>query len=52
MAMGVPIRQAVGSVRFSLGETTTADEIGELLAVLPGLVQAARAGSVALARQG
>jgi cysteine desulfurase len=50
MAMGVPIRQAVGSVRFSLGETTTADEIAELLVVLPGLVEAARAGSVALAR--
>jgi cysteine desulfurase len=49
MAMGVPIRQAVGSVRFSLGETTTADEISQLLTVLPGLVGAARAGSAALA---
>lgn len=49
MAMGVPIRQAVGSVRFSLGETTSADEIGQVLTVLPGLVEAAREGSAALA---
>lgn len=38
MAMGVPIRRAVGSVRFSLGEGTTAEEIDQLLAVLPGEV--------------
>jgi cysteine desulfurase len=42
MAMGVPIRRAVGSVRFSLGETTTADEIDEVLRVLPQEVEAVR----------
>lgn len=43
MAMGVPIRRAVASIRFSLGETTTADEIDEVLAILPGEVAAAAA---------
>lgn len=42
MAMGVPIRRAVGSVRFSLGETTTAAEIDEVLRVLPAEVAAVR----------
>ena len=50
MAMGVPIRRAVGSLRFSLGETTTADEVDALLGLLPGMVQQARAQSSALAR--
>src|SRR4029079_15721465 len=36
MAMGVPIRRAVGSIRFSLGEETTAADIDAVLAVLPG----------------
>ena len=35
MAMGVPIRRAVGSIRFSLGEETTDRDIDEVLAVLP-----------------
>jgi cysteine desulfurase len=35
MAMGVPIRTAVGSVRFSLGEGTTAEEIDRVAAILP-----------------
>ena len=51
MAMGVPIRRAVGSVRFSLGEDTNAAEIDRVLEVLPGLVETARTGSVALARE-
>ncbi len=38
MAMGIPIRQAVGSVRFSLGEGTTAGEIDRVIDVLPGEV--------------
>lgn len=46
MAMGVPIRQAVGSVRFSLGESTTEDEIAEVLRVLPEEVERAKADSV------
>jgi cysteine desulfurase len=52
MAMGVPIRRAVGSVRFSLGEGTTEAEIEQVLDVLPRLVEAARAGSAALAHPG
>ena len=42
MAMGVPIRRAVGSIRFSLGEGTTSAEIETVLAALPAQVQAAR----------
>jgi cysteine desulfurase len=38
IAMGVPIRQAAGSLRFSLAESTTAAEIDEVLRVLPGEV--------------
>ena len=45
MAMGVPIRRAVGSIRFSLGEGTTPEEISRVLAVLPGAVELARAES-------
>lgn len=45
MAMGVPIRRAVGSIRFSLGESTTADEIREVLHILPGQVARARSNS-------
>ena len=45
MAMGVPIRRAVGSVRFSLGESTTDDDIEAVLAVLPEEVRRVRAGS-------
>ena len=41
MAMGVPIRRAVASIRFSLGESTTEDEIDAVLAVLPAEVRAA-----------
>ncbi len=40
MAMGVPIRRAVASIRFSLGETTTAEEIDQVLSVLPEEVSA------------
>jgi cysteine desulfurase len=35
MAMGVPIRQAVGSIRFSLGASTTEAEIDEAIAIVP-----------------
>jgi cysteine desulfurase len=45
MAMGVPIRRAVGSIRFSLGEGTTTAEIDEVLGVLPAEVDASRAES-------
>lgn len=42
MAMGVPIRRAVGSIRFSLGEATTDAEVDAVLALLPGAVDVAR----------
>lgn len=42
MAMGVPMRRAVASLRFSLGETTTAGDIEAALAILPEEVAAAR----------
>jgi cysteine desulfurase len=45
MAMGVPIRRAVGSLRFSLGEDTTAAEIDEVLDILPEEVEQARAAA-------
>ncbi|MEZ4494149.1 MAG: cysteine desulfurase family protein [Dehalococcoidia bacterium] len=45
MAMGVHIRQAVGSIRFSLGEETSGEEIDAVLAVLPGEVELARKAS-------
>ena len=35
LAMGVPIRRAVGSVRFSLGASTTARDIDATIATLP-----------------
>ncbi|OAI39033.1 cysteine desulfurase NifS, partial [bacterium SCGC AG-212-C10] len=47
MAMGVPIRRAVASIRFSLGESTTVEEIDAVLALLPAQVE--RAQSVAAA---
>ncbi len=50
MAMGVPIRRAVGSVRFSLGEQTTSAEIDAVVAVIAEAVELARAASAALAR--
>jgi cysteine desulfurase len=45
MAMGVPIRRAVGSIRFSLGEETTDRDIESVLAAMPAEVAAARAES-------
>lgn len=43
MAMGVPIRRAVGSVRFSMGESTTATDVDHVVSVLPREVERARA---------
>jgi cysteine desulfurase len=43
MAMGVPIRQAAGSIRFSLGESTAEGEIRRVLKVLPAEVERLRA---------
>ena len=46
LAMGVPIRRAAGSVRFSLGEGTTEADIDAVLDVLPSEVERARLSSV------
>lgn len=46
MAMGVPIRQAAGSIRFSLGESTTEAEIAEVLTVLPAEVERLRRAEI------
>ena len=42
LAMGVPAEHAVGSLRFSLGRTSTAADVDALLAVLPGAVERSR----------
>jgi cysteine desulfurase len=42
MAMGIHIRQAVGSIRFSLGESTRREEIETVLALLPAEVERSR----------
>ena len=47
LAMGVPIRRAAGSVRFSLGEGTTEADIDAVLEALPGEVERARLSAVA-----
>ena len=47
LAMGVPIRRAAGSVRFSLGEGTTEADIEAVLEALPGEVERARLSAVA-----
>lgn len=47
LAMGYDDAAARGSLRFSLGHTTTDDDIDRLLAVLPGVVDRARAASLA-----
>lgn len=41
-AMGLPPRRVQGSLRFSLGPSTTADEIDRVLEVLPRLVNRVR----------
>jgi len=43
MAMGVPIRRAVGSVRFSLGDATTEADIEEVIRAVPREVARIRA---------
>ena len=50
LAMGLSEADARGALRFTLGPDTTADEIDALLAVLPGVVEQARAAGLA-ARQ-
>lgn len=47
LAMGVDEVAARGALRFSLGHTSTADDVDALLAVLPGVVDRARAAGLA-----
>jgi cysteine desulfurase len=42
LGLGYPPEQAREAVRFSLGRSTTSDEIARVLAVLPGIVERAR----------
>ncbi|HEY5518754.1 MAG TPA: cysteine desulfurase family protein [Cellulomonas sp.] len=49
LAMGVDVRDARGALRFSLGRTSTRGDVDELLAVLPGVVERARAAGLASA---
>ena len=46
LAMGVPERDAAGSLRFTLGPDTREDEIDALLEELPGAVERARAAGL------
>jgi cysteine desulfurase len=48
-AMGVPAEWAIGALRFSLGQSTTAEEIDSVIAVLPGIVERLRSLSPAAA---
>jgi cysteine desulfurase len=41
-AMGVPLHRAQSSIRFSLGSTTTTEEIDYVVGILPGLVERLR----------
>jgi cysteine desulfurase len=44
-AMGVPAAALHGAIRFSLGRENTADEVGRVLDVLPGIISELRATS-------
>ncbi|WP_139123229.1 aminotransferase class V-fold PLP-dependent enzyme, partial [Cellulosimicrobium cellulans] len=47
LAMGVPEPVARGALRFSLGATSTADDVAHLLDALPAAVDRARAAGLA-----
>lgn len=47
LAMGLRDDEARGALRFSLGHTSTADDVEAALAVLPGAVERARAAGLA-----
>ncbi|MDH6181379.1 cysteine desulfurase [Microbacteriaceae bacterium SG_E_30_P1] len=46
LAMGLSEADARGALRFTLGHTTTADEVDALVAVLPGVVERAHAAGL------
>ncbi|GAA4721855.1 cysteine desulfurase family protein [Isoptericola chiayiensis] len=52
LAMGVEEADARGALRFSLGATSTAQDVEALLDALPGVVERARAAGLVSARQG
>jgi cysteine desulfurase len=47
MALGLPYERAIGSVRFTIGKSTTADDIDYLLDTLPALIERLRSVSPA-----
>lgn len=47
LAMGVPEHDARGTLRFSLGRTTTQEDVDALVAALPEIVEKARAAGMA-----
>ena len=52
LAMGLPPEQARGSLRLSLGHTSTEADIDAVLQVLPGVVERARQAALAAASVG
>jgi cysteine desulfurase len=50
LAMGVPEAEARGALRFSLGATSTHDDVERLLAALPQVVERAQAAGLASPR--
>lgn len=52
LAAGVDERDARGALRFSLGHTSTADDVTTLLDVLPGVVERARAAGLVGSAEG
>lgn len=51
LAMGVPVSEAVGALRFSLGRTSTSADVQALAAALPAAVERARRAGKALKSQ-
>jgi cysteine desulfurase len=49
LAMGIPLEQAVATLRFSLGHDTTADDIDFVLRTLPAIVEHSRSKRLAAA---
>jgi cysteine desulfurase len=52
LAMGQQPGDARGSLRLSLGHTSTDDDVSAVLAVLPGVVERARRAALASAAAG
>jgi cysteine desulfurase len=52
LAMGASQERALGSLRFSLGHTSTAGDVDELVEAIGPVVERARAAGVAVARRG